>query len=75
MYLRNDIDITIFLSRVIKCQEAVIFQSVTGDSFNLNSILSQVVFQNFVSESDNWKKGTIHCLREEDYLLLKEYLR
>lgn len=74
MHLRKDIDITIFLSHVIKCQEAVIFHSTTGDSFNLNSILSQVVFQNFVAASDDWKKGTIHCINQEDYLLLKEYL-
>lgn len=74
MYLREDIDVTQFLSNVIKCQDAVIFYSNSGDSLNLNSILSQMVFQTFVADSDNWKSGTIRCLKQDDYLRLKDYL-
>lgn len=74
MHLRKDIDINKFLSCVIKCQEPVFYHTKSGDSLNLNSILSLLVFQTHLEESDNWKEGTIHCLEEEDYALLKDFL-
>ncbi|MEE1086777.1 MAG: hypothetical protein U0L05_06385 [Schaedlerella sp.] len=74
MYLRKDIDIAQFLSSVIKCQKAVFFYSNAGDSLNLNSILSQLVFQTELAKSDDWKDGKIRCLTDKDYELLKDYL-
>lgn len=74
MHLRKDIDITKFLSSVMKCQEPVFYHSKTGDSLNLNSVLSQLVFQSYIAESDSWMNGTIHCLEKEDYILLKDFL-
>lgn len=74
MYLRKDIDISQFLSTVIKCEGAVFFHSETGDSLNLNSVLSAYVFRTRMAESDDWKDGIIQCQNEEDYNRLKEYL-
>ena len=74
MYLRSDIDITKFLSNVMRCEEAVFFYSEVGDTLNLNSVLSQYVFLARIDSSDEWKYGKIHCVSEKDRKLLKTFL-
>ena len=74
MKLRNNIDNARFLKTVETCHGEVWFRTAEGDSLNLKSTLSQMVFAVAAGGALSGCAGEIVCEEEEDLELLKGYL-
>lgn len=72
--LKKDADIAKFLIAIKSCSADVFYESTEGDILNLASTLSQYVFCSIAGQTDLLKNGTIRCLDEADYTVLKDFL-
>ena len=74
MQLRHDIKLIQFLQKVQKCQEDVLFCTDEGDTLNLSSGLSQMVFITISEKPEILYNARIVCKNDEDRELLKDYI-
>lgn len=75
LHLKTDIDIQDFLNQVQKCNSEVLYETPEGDHISLRSTLSQCLFCSIATDPLQLKKGCLRIQKEEDKLILKEFLR
>ena len=74
MKLRKDVDCGRFLQAVQSCAGDVWFRTSEGDSLNLKSTLSRMVFAVAAGAEPDGGRGEIVCDAGADAELLKDYL-
>lgn len=74
MKLKEDVDVSAFLSAAEKCSGNVFLHTDKGDILNVKSLLSRYVFVS-VCKPGELQKAQIICTNEEDYSVLSDYLQ
>lgn len=74
MRLKENTDISKFLTDVRRCSSEVYFETPEGDSLTLRSTLSQYIFCTLIDEPGILRKGTIRLSNNADRGLLIQYL-
>ncbi len=74
MHIKDNINIINFLKQVQNCCSEVLFESPEGDRIALKSTLSQYIFCTIASNPELLQSGTIRFEKEEDKMLLSDFL-
>ncbi|NBH26773.1 polya polymerase [Lachnospiraceae bacterium] len=74
MHIKANANIVNFLKQVQKCSSEVLFETPEGDRIALKSTLSQYIFCTIASNPDLIQSGTIRFEKEEDRLVLADFL-
>ncbi len=73
MRLKENIDYSVFLKTVQKCQGEVLLVTSEGDQLNLKSTLSQFIFAAAISGKLRLSEGRLKLENGEDILLLETF--
>lgn len=74
MRLKENICINDLIEKVGECQSSVYYETHEGDVLNLSSTLSQFIFTTVAITPEYWIKGSVRCLNNSDYEILKDFL-
>lgn len=74
MKLKENVDVSAFLTATEKCSGDVFFHTYEGDILNVKSLLSRYVVVS-VCKPGELQKAKIVCTDEEDYSVLSDYLQ
>lgn len=74
MKIRKNIDVTVFLNSVKKCEGNVYFKTIEGDQLNLKSLLSQYILVSIIHNEELMRNGIVDFSKESDMALLQPFL-
>lgn len=74
MKIKKNINVTVFLDSVRKCEGNVYFKTIEGDQLNLKSLLSQYILVSIINNEELMENGVVDCSRESDAALLSQFL-
>ena len=72
--LKEKIQYSSFLQRLKDCKGDVMYQTYEGDTLNLKSAISQLLFSASILHPETARKATITFTEETDYHVLAEFL-
>lgn len=75
MQLKENCNLEEFLNKVKECHSNVTFETSEGDILAMQSTLCQLIFVSLQHQPELLCGGKILCEDENDYVILKEYLK